>query len=257
MIQRALRRCAALTAVGLLAATLPANAAKSPTPLEVAFTDCVESIGVGLAPTPNVAAITAPGFVPVGAGTPLSPVVVRTADCAGIAVDSHKPKPGSIVQVGAVIVPPQLGVGDINNYTFWYYTTDEKLAHRLQEFGVSAQHAETLHYDLDPQVVDTPNDLTITVRRPGDPRFTLHGTVLPSEMPSGSFEAIWWHKTSLGNVRMDTNVPVIAISSADLVLTTDAGNALARLIGTTMLTFPIIQQFNMFSTAHMSVRAVP
>jgi hypothetical protein len=116
---------------GSAAATLPAKAAKPPTPLEVAFIDCVESIGVGLAPAPNVVAITAPGFVPVGAGTQLSPV------------------------------------------------------------------------------------------------------------------------------RTDTNVPVIAISSADLVLTTDAGNALAQFIGTTLLTFPIIQQFNMFSSAHMSVRVVP
>jgi hypothetical protein len=27
------------------------------------------------------------------------------------------------VQIGALTVPPQPGVGDVNNYTFWYYTT--------------------------------------------------------------------------------------------------------------------------------------
>jgi hypothetical protein len=56
---------------------------------------------------------------------------------------------------------------------------------------------------------------------------------------------------------MDTDVPVIAISSADLTLTTESNSALAALIGTTLLTFPIIQQFNMFSTAHMTVTVVP
>ena len=248
----------AIFALAVLGAGTAAAAPKAPAPLEVDFTDCVESIGVGLAPTGGVLALTPPGFVPVGTGAQLTPIVVRTADCAGIAVDGHAPKPGSIVQIGAVIVPPQPGAGDINNYTFWYYTTDPKLAHRLRDFGIAAQHVETLDYDLDPQIVGLPNDLTVTVRRPGDPRFTLHGTVVPSETPSGAFQALWWIGTSAGTIRMDTVVPVIAISSAELLLTvSDPGSALAKLIGTTQLGFPIIQQFNMFATAHMSVRVVP
>jgi len=247
-----------LFALALLAAGSGVAAPKAPAGLEVDFTDCVESIGVGLAPTAGVVALTPAAFVPIGAGTPLAPIVVRTADCAGIAVDGHAPKPGSIVQIGAVIVPPQIGQGDINNYTFWYYTTDPKLAHRLREFGIDALHVETLDYDLEPQMVGLPNDLTVTLRRPGDPRFSLHGTVVPSETPSGSFEALWWIGTPVGTIRMDTVVPVIAISSADLLLTvSDPNSALAKLIGTTRLAFPIIQQFNMFATAHMSVRVAP
>jgi hypothetical protein len=182
---------------------------------------------------------------------------VRTADCAGIAVDGGNPKSGSIVQIGAVIVPPEPGAGDINNYTFWYYTTDSQLAHRLQDLGVSAQHVATIRYDLDPELTGVPNHLAVTVRRPGQPRLALEGTVIPSATPTGSFEALWWQQTSAGQAKMDTLVPVIAISSADLLLQTDAANELGALIGGSTLGFPLVQQFNTFSGAHMGVSTKP
>jgi hypothetical protein len=247
-----------------LAAAVPpaAHAAHPATPFDVEFTDCVESIGVGLAPVANVVALTPAPFIPVGAldpASPVSPVVVRTADCEGIAVDGRKPKRGSIVQVGAVIVPPDFH-GDINNYTFWYYTTDEKLAQRLQDLGVSAQHVEPLRYDLDPGFPGVINDLTVVVPRPGDPRFMLDGTVKPTTDSSGSFEAIWWQKTSAGSIRMDTSVPTIAIATGpdvDMTLTTDPASALGKLIGGATLPFVAIQQFNLFAAAHMHVTAGP
>ena len=240
-----------------LATSHAAQASGHSSPFRVDFLDCVESIGVGLAPTANVVALVPPEFIPVGIGTPVSPIVVRTSDCAGISVDGDRPKPGSIVQIGAVIVPPEPGVGDINNYTIWYYTTDARLARRLQDLGVSAQHVPTIRYDLDPEQTGVPNDLSVTVRRPGRPRFALEGTVIPSESPTGSFEAVWWQKTRAATVKMDTLVPVIAISSADLLLQTHAGNALGKLIGGDTLGFPIVQQFNTFSRARMRVNAAP
>jgi len=245
-------------AVGLAAAPMhPARAGNAASSFEVEFSDCVESIGVGLAPTAAVVALTPANFIPVGIGTPVSPIVVRTSDCDGIAVDGNKPKPGSIVQIGAVIVPPEPGVGDINNYTFWYYTTDAKLAHRLQGLGVSAQHVAPIRYDLDPEQLGISNDLTVVVPRPGNPTLVLSGTVIPSDTSTGSFEAIWWQQSAAGDVRMATNVPVIAISSANLILATDPANGLGRLIGSSTLGFPIIQQFNMFSAAQMDVRTAP
>jgi hypothetical protein len=243
-----LRRPLCTTAIALFSAAIhPAQAAQSATLFGVDFEDCVESIGVALAPIANVLALTPSEFIPVGVGGPVSPIVVRTADCAGIAVDGAKSKPGSVVQVGAVIVPPD-SAGDINNYTFWYYTTSAKLAHRLQDVGVAAQHVANIDYDL-----DTANHLSVAVERPGDPRFLIAGTVVPSPVPAGSFEAIWWQKTAAGNVRMDTKVPVIAIGSANLTLATGADNALGTLIGGAELAFPIVQQFNVFPTAHMDV----
>ena len=231
-----------------------AHAGSPATAFAVEFVDCVESIGVGLAPTANVLALTPPPFVPVGLGAPVSPIVVRTADCAGIGVNGSKPKPGSVVQIGAIIVPPQPDGEDIDNYTFWYYTTDAKLAHRLQDLGVVAQHVANLRYDLDPEA---PHALRVTVRRPGDPRFALAGVVTPSVVPSGSFVSSWWQKGAAGIVRLDTRVPVIAIGSADLLLATEAGNALGALIGADTLAFPLVQQFNLFVAAHMRAAAVP
>jgi len=244
-----------LAAVLFVAASPIAQAGQPAAAFGVDFSDCVESIGVGLAPTDNVLALTPPDFIPLPIAPGLSAIVVRTATC-DIAVDGRKAKSGSIVQIGTVIVPPD-GAGDINNYTFWYYTTDAKLAQRLEDLGVSAQHAETIRYDLEPGTLDVSNDLSVIVRRPGDPRFTVAGTVIPTTTPSGSFEAIWSQQTGAGKIRMDTNVPVIAISSANLTLTTDASNALGQLIGGSTLGFPIIQPFNLFSSAHMAVTIAP
>ena len=137
-MSNSLRHSLCITAIAFASTAIhPAQAGHSATPFAVEFEGCVESIGVALAPIANVLALTPPEFIPVGAGGPVSPIVVRTADCAGIAVDGGKSKAGSVGQIGAVIVPPD-GAGDINNYTFWYYTTSEKLAHRLQDLGVMA-----------------------------------------------------------------------------------------------------------------------
>src|SRR5262245_12777737 len=73
--------------------------------LDVQFPDCIESIGVGLVPLAKARALVPAPFVLVGEGQPVTPLVVSTADCGGISVEGARAKPGSIVQVGAVIVP--------------------------------------------------------------------------------------------------------------------------------------------------------
>src|SRR5262245_11710807 len=112
----------------------------------VEFTDCVESIGVGLVPTASARVYVPLPFILVGEGQPVTPLVVRTARCRSIRVDGHTAKPGEIVQIGAVIVPPD-GTGDINNYTIWYYTSDVRLARHLGRAGVIAQHVPAIEYD--------------------------------------------------------------------------------------------------------------
>src|SRR6185369_301636 len=72
----------------------------------VEFTNCVESIGVGLIPTVEAQALIPAEFHLVGEGQPVTPIVVRTARCGGIAVNGRSAKAGSVVQIGAVIVPP-------------------------------------------------------------------------------------------------------------------------------------------------------
>jgi len=219
---------------------------------DVEFTDCVESIGVTLVSTASARAYVPEPFILAGEGQPVTPLVVRTAHCRGIATDGHGPRAGDIVQIGAVIIPPDF-TGDINNYTIWYYTSDLRLAFQLRQAGVSAQYVPTIDYDYDT------HDSTLHVRvpLPGLPRFVLSGAVNPSSQPAGSFVANWWQDVRGGRAKMSTEVPVIKIGTADLILTTNASGPLGQLIGASSTMFPIIQQFNTFGSAQMQVTVAP
>jgi len=77
-----------------------------------ALTNCVESIGVGLAPTANVQAYVPSEFTLASGGASTTPMVVRTSRCEGISFGQDVPLPVVVVQVGAVIVPPD-GTGTL------------------------------------------------------------------------------------------------------------------------------------------------
>ncbi len=190
-------------------------------------------------------------FILVGEGQPVTPLVVRTASCRGISVTGREPKAGEIVQIGLVIVPPD-GTGDINNYTLWYYSSDAELATQLRRAGVSVQHLPTIDYDYE----SNDNSLFVRVPRPGSPSLALFGTVQPSPDPGGSFLANWWQQAEAGSVKMSTNVPIINIGGAGLTLTTNAHGPFGRLIGSGSTGFPLLQQFNTFTGAHMEVSLV-
>jgi hypothetical protein len=218
----------------------------------VEFTGCVESIGVTLVPTASARAYVPAPFILAGEGQPVTPLVVRTAHCRGIATDGHGPRAGNIVQIGAVVVPPDF-TGDINNYTIWYYTSDLRLALQLRQAGVDAQYVPTIDYDYHTH----DNSLHVRVPLPGLPRFVLSGTVIPSSQPAGSFVANWWQDVRGGRAKMSTEVPVIKIGTADLILTTNANGPLGQLIAASSTGFPIIQQFNTFGCAQMQVTVSP
>ena len=218
----------------------------------VEFTNCVESIGVTLVPTTSARAYVPNQFVLAGDGQPVTPLVARTARCAGLIVDGHSSGGVEIVQIGAVLVPPDF-TGDINNYSIWYYTTNLRLALRLLLAGINAQYVPTIDYDHNTQ----DNTLRVRVPLPGIPRLEISGAVIPSPQPAGSFVANWWQATMGGSLKMSTSVPVINIGTADLLMTTNQHGPLGQLIGGPSIGFPIIQQFNTFSAAHMEVRVAP
>jgi len=213
---------------------------------QVNFSDCIESIGVGLVPTPNVRPFVPAEFILAGDGQPVTPLVVRTARCS-ISVSGNDSRVGEIVQTGAVIVPPD-GTGDINNYTLFYYTSDLRLALRLLLSGVGAQFVPTIDYHK-----RNDNSFSVRVPVPGIPRLTISGTVTPSSQPAGSFVANWWQKTFSGNVKMNTNVPIIKIGGANLTLNTNTNSILGQIIVGDTLNFPVIQQFNSFANAQMNI----
>lgn len=214
---------------------------------QVQFTDCVESIGVGLVPTENVEELLPPNIIPVGSGTPFTPLVVRTSR-GKISVNGRRARTGNIVQIGAVIVPPDF-TGDINNYTLFYYTDDLQLALRLVLAGVHAQYVPTLQYQIG-------NDGSFLVRvpAPGKPRLQLEGDITPPPGPAGSFLANWWQQSPCGLVKMSTNVPAISIGGANLILSTNANSTLGEIAGGSTLAFPLVQQFNTFANATMDVQ---
>jgi hypothetical protein len=224
----------------------------SPSSFAVEFNDCVESIGVTLLPTASVRAYVPQPFVLAGEGQTLTPLVVRTAHCRRIATAGHGIRGGDIVQIGAVVVPPDFS-GDINNYTIWYYTTDLRLALRLLQAGVKAQYVPTIDYNFDTE----DNTLQVCVPLPGVPRLVLSGSVDPSSQPAGSFVANWWQSTQGRTTKMSTTVPIINIGAADLILTTNSNGLLGELIGASSTGFPIIQQFNTFERAQMQVAVAP
>jgi hypothetical protein len=223
----------------------PRSAANGVAPVE--FTNCIESIGVTLVATESARAHVPAAFVLAGDGQPVTPLVVRTARC-GISVEGGRSRTGTIVQIGAVIVPPDF-TGDINNYTIWYYTNDLALAIRLLIEGVAAQYVPTIDETYRPNT----GALDVQVPLPGVPRLEVAGTVMASSVPAGSFTANWWQATHAGTVKMSTEVPVIKIGGADLVLTTHRLGPLGDLIGGSAIGFPIIQQFNTFATAHLQL----
>ena len=244
-----------VTATVLAVPLSPCYGFEAPSSFAVDFSECVESIGVGLVSTAKAQALLPAGFHLVGEGQPVTPMVTRTSRCEGITVDGERTKGGSIVQIGVVIVPPQPGAF-IDTYALWYYTSDAKLAHQLQKAGINAQHAPNIEYDYAASAGVT-QPFSVTVRKPGDPTLSLTGTVMPSPDPAGFFIANWWKSGAGGLVKMTTNVPSIYIGGANLMLGTDSDNALGQLLGGPSTGFVILQQFNTFPAAHMDVTAMP
>ncbi|MBL8742028.1 MAG: hypothetical protein JNK04_13065, partial [Myxococcales bacterium] len=146
--------------------------------------------------------------------------------------------------------------GDINNYTFWYATTHSKLADRLGDLGVDAEHVGKIDYDLELGSGTLP--FHVKVPKPKDARFELDGTVVAGG-PAGSFVANWWQDDACGGdrIKMTTTVPAIAIGTADLTLTTKPSSDLAALLGGSTAGFPALQQFNTFADATLHAAAVP
>jgi hypothetical protein len=239
-------------AVAILAIPLsPGRAFAAAPDFSVEFSDCVESIGVGLVSTASAQALLPAGFHLVGEGQPVTPMVARTSRCQSITVDGERSKGGAIVQLGVVIVPPEPGAF-IDTYALWYFTSDAKLAHQLQKAGIDAQHVPNIEYEYAPPAPT----LSITVRKPGDPILSLAGTVTPSPVPAGIFIANWWSLGTAGVVKMTTTVPSIDIGAADLLLSTPAESALGQLLGGPAAGFVILQQFNSFAAAHMDVSTI-
>ena len=68
------------------------------------------------------------------------------------------------------------------------------------------------------------------------------------------FTATWWTDGNHGTLGMRTTFPALQFGGAAMTVTTPAGSALAKLIGGTTLTFPLLNSYNAFTDATMRVR---
>jgi hypothetical protein len=77
--------------------------------------------------------------------------------------------------------------------------------------------------------------------------------VVPAGFAATNFVANWWQDTRVGRVKLSTVVPTGVIGSASMTLDTPAQSPLAELLAASEASFPVLEQFNSFGSAVMTV----
>lgn len=243
--------CAAPT--GAPEALAEAAQADERSALDVDFAGCREVANAGLAPTANLRALVPAQFTLAGvAGAATTPFVVRTVHCDAISVDGDRARAGDVVQIGAEIVAPD-GDGDINNYTFFYDTTDAVLALALALRGVPARFVPALQESLQVNP-DGTGQYSFEVPAPFEPQLTFDGPVgVPATTPI-PFTANWWFSSDEGTVKMASSFPELFTTTNGVVLTVPERSPLAVILGTTTVSsWPVLELFDHFPSAAMQV----
>jgi hypothetical protein len=220
-------------------------------PVAVDFAGCREVANVGLAPAANIRPLVPAEFTLAGDAN-TTPFVVRTVHCDSVSVDGKNPKAGDLVQIGAVIVPPD-GDGDINNYTLYYDATDSQLAEALAHLGVPAKVVPQLQESLVVNA-DGSGQYSFAVPAPFEPPLVFAGPVgAPGATPI-PFTANWWFSSDEGTVKMASSFPQLFFAGDGVVLSLPEGSALAGILGTaTVSDWPALALFDHFPSAHMDV----
>lgn len=215
----------------------------------IALTDGVENVGIGLVSTERAQQLLPPPFKLANNGEPVTPLVVLAAECQGIAVTGAVPTPGTFVQVGLIVVPPD-GTGEINIFTLWHYTTHLTLARALKNAGLNSQHVPIIEYDV--TLSGKAGSTRLTVPSPAQPPLLLAGAIREPNQPV-TFNGNWWAKAGNRLLKLNSVVPAATFSDAELTLTTRASNPLGHLIGGETLNFAILQRFNTFPRVRTEV----
>ncbi|HEU5077474.1 MAG TPA: hypothetical protein VFU02_24950, partial [Polyangiaceae bacterium] len=142
----------------------------------------------------------------------------------------------------------------INNYALWVGTDLGPLHAKLRSVGVRSELDADLAYQFVPTAPGQ-GSLSITASPPQGPDYSVTGTVTVPTAPPVPFTATWWADTDQGAVRMRTVFPAIRFGGATMTLTTDAGSSLAALVGDTTLTFALLDSYNTFEAATLTIDA--
>lgn len=217
--------------------------------LEVDFSGCTEFAGIGFVPTANARALVPPSYVLLGDATNAW-IVVRTVQCEHALIDGRTAHSGTLSQIGISLAGPDT-TADINNYTLWYTTTDPQLAAGLLSKGVRAELDKSLRFVFEPSGAG--GSLSVTDSPNRAPAYQLLGPVVTPTAAPITFTASWWQDGPATRSQMRSTFPAIRFGSGTMTLTTDPNSELGRLIGGATLTFPALDSYNSFDTAHMVV----
>jgi len=214
---------------------------------DVDFTGCAEFAGIGWVPTASARPLVPADYVLAGDAVQ-TPIVVRVARCAGAVVDGKAVGPTTTSQVGLTLQGPDASA-DINNYTVFYATNQARLHARFQAAGVATDKSNDLELSL------VGGSLEAHSSSAHSSCFDVDGTAAVPTGPATTFAASWWADGVHGTVQSRTSFPEIRFGGASTTLTTHSGSALAGLIGGTSLTFPLLDSYNTFTSAHLAVRS--
>lgn len=220
-----------------------AESALSKKDFDVDFTGCAEFAGIGFVPAANARPLVPAPYALAGdARNALA--VVRVASCQNAKLDGKSLGATITSQIGITLAGGD-ATADINNYTVAYATNQAKLHARLQAAGLKTDKSNDI------QLLLAGTKLTAS-----SSDFKVKGTSsVPTSAPT-TFVASWWTDGRHGTVQARTAFPTIRFGSSSTTLTTQRCSDLAELLGGTSLTFPVLDSYNTFASAHLEVRAV-
>ena len=212
---------------------------------------CTELIGLGPVPLSVVRPLVPSTFVIPEFGPGTAGLVVRVGQCQALSTSGTAARPVNVGQIGVAIVSPD-GSGDINNYTLFYTTSDDRLARALQDAGLPAALDPVLAYEFTPNLS---GELYAAVAPFGAPAWFVSGSA--ADTPLGGpapVTANWWFQTKRGTLKMATVIPSIQYVIAGFTLHTSKVSPLGQIIGgNTDSSFPFFNARGLFSTGVMSV----
>ena len=214
---------------------------------DVDFRACTEFAGIGLVPRANAAPFVPAGYTLAGDASNAI-IVVRVSRCQSATIDGKSTGELKVAQVGITLAGPDT-TADINNYTVYFASDEQKLLTPLKKVGIDGEKIKDIGFTF-----ASNGALSINVDPKHDADYRVLGTAVAASAAPTVFTASWWHdKSNSQQVRMRTVFPAIRFGTSSMTLTTPAGSELASLIGGTSLTFPVLDSYNAFPNAHMEV----
>jgi len=213
---------------------------------DVTFTNCAEFAGIGFVPAANARPLVPVSYALAGDANNAI-IVVRVARCASSVVDGHAVGETITSQIG-VSVTGQDTTADINNYTLFYATNQPLLDAKLRAAGLKSDLTHELSLQL------TAGALSVSSSSCKTPPFVVAGSAVAPTTTPVQFIASWWGNGNHGVVRARTVFPAIRFGTSTVTLSTPADSDLARLAGSTTLTFALLDSYNTFASSQLQVR---